>query len=176
MDGLLREERAAAEPTDAPDDQRREYRKAFLKRAQIVFNGAGIDCIVENMSEGGARIRLGTPIALPDVVSLRFNDGTSYSARRRWSRGTVVGIQFDGEGPGAEAGRRHLAQALRAAVDATDPAEAMRLLRQVWFFGDEDLRRAAEAVEVARARLDSALSRHIEGRPAATFSVAVAST
>jgi hypothetical protein len=57
-----------------------------------------------------------------------------------------------------------LARAVQDAVAAADPGEAMRLLRHVWFFGDENLRRAAEALEVARARFVSALDPHLAGR------------
>jgi hypothetical protein len=157
------EEPAAA---DAHGDKRCEGRKLLLKRAQVVFDNAGIDCIVENMSGSGARIRFGNPIALPEVVALRFPDGTSHPARRCWSRGASVGLKFTGEGPAGEAERRHLARAVQEAVAAADPAEAVRLLRQVWFFGDEDLRRAADALEYARSRFVHAVTPHLTGRAA----------
>lgn len=157
---------SAAEAVDAPGDKRREGRKAFLKRAQVVFEGGGIDCIVENMSSTGARIRFGNPIALPAVFALRFHDGGSHPARRRWARGVVAGIEFSGEGPAAEAERRHLVLAVQDAVAAADPAEAVRLSRHVWFFGDENLRRAAEALEVAQARFVAALAPHVARRAA----------
>jgi PilZ domain-containing protein len=163
VDRTLGEEPAAETP-DAPADKRRESRKAFLKRARVVFDGAGFDCIVENMSGGGARVRFNTPVALPEVLALRFNDGTSHPALRRWAHGEVAGLQFSGEGPAAEAERRHLARAVHEAIAATDPAEAIRLLRHVWFFGDEELRRAAEAAELARAKFVFALAPHLANR------------
>ena len=64
-----------------------------------MFDGAGFDCIVENMSGGGARVRFNTPVALPEVLALRFNDGTSHPALRRWAHGEVAGLQFSGETP-----------------------------------------------------------------------------
>lgn len=158
------EEQPAAETPEAQEDKRRESRKAFLKRAQVVFEGAGIDCIVENMSGNGARVRFNNPIALPEVLALRFNDGTTHAALRRWAHGEVAGLQFSGEGPVAESERRHLARAVHEAVAAADPTEALRLLRHVWFFGDEDLRRSAEALEVARGRFVSALDPHLANR------------
>ena len=154
----------AAETLDDVEDKRREGRKAFLKRAQVVFEGLGIDCVVENMSGCGARVRFNNPIALPEVLALRFNDGTSHPALRRWAHGEVAGLEFSGEGPAAEAERRHLARAVHDAVAAADPTEALRLLRHVWFFGDDDLRRAAEALELARARFVSALDPHLANR------------
>lgn len=160
------EEPAAETPDDAITNNRREARKAFLKRAQVVFDGAGIDCIVENMSGCGARIRFNNPMPLPEVLALRFSDGTSYPARRRWAHGELAGLEFSGESPAAEAERRHLARAVQEAVAAADPTEALHLLRNVWFFGDEDLRRAAEAVEMARVKFVSALTPHIASRAA----------
>jgi len=151
---------------ERPANKRREDRKAVLKRAQVVFEASSIDCIVENMSDGGARIRFGIPVVLPEVFALRFHDGTTYPCRRNWARGTVMGLGFSGPGPAAEAQRRHLTTAVQDAVAATDPAEALRLLRQVWFFGDESLHRAAEALEIARARFVAALDPHVSRKAA----------
>jgi len=166
---------------DAPEvaghaaaDKRGKGRKAVLKRAQVVFDNAAMDCIVENMSDGGARVRFGHPVALPEVVSLRFSDGASHPARRRWARGEVAGLQFSGAGPAAEAERRHLLAAVQDAVAAADPAETMRLLRQVWYFGDEGLRRAAEAFEGASARFLAALDPHVARRAVAPAPVKAA--
>ena len=165
MDGMLSRD-PAVEAAEAPENKRREARKAFLKRAQVLFEGAGFYCVVENMSKAGARVRFGAPVALPEVFALRFHDGASYSARRCWSRGEVVGLEFSGESPAAEAERRHLLGAVQDVVTAADPAEAVRMLRCVWFFGDENLRRAAEALEVARARFVGALEPHVTGQSA----------
>jgi hypothetical protein len=85
-------------------EQRHDHRKGFLKRAQIVIGGGGV---VENLSATGARVRLVNPTALPDTFALRFHDGASHAARRRWSLGTAVGIEFEGGGPAAESERRH---------------------------------------------------------------------
>jgi hypothetical protein len=76
----------------------------------------------------------------------------------------VAGLAFSGEGPAAEVERRHLARAVQDAVTSADPAKALRLLRHVWFFGDDGLRRAAEALEVARGRFVAALDPHLAGR------------
>lgn len=158
---------AEAAADDAAADKRGEGRKAVLKRAQVVFNGAAIDCIVENMSKAGARVRFGSPTPLPQVFALRFHDGTAHPALRRWAHGEVAGLEFSGAGPAAEAERRHLAMAVRDAATAADPAGTIRLLRQVWFFGDDGLRRAAEAWEVAQARFAAALDPHVERQAAA---------
>lgn len=167
MDGTVGGAPEGGEAEAGTGNQRREARKAFLKRAQIVFDGTGLDCIVENMSNGGARVRFGNPIALPEVIALRLNDGTSHPARRRWAHGEVAGLEFSGAGPAADAERRDLARSVRDAVAAADPSEALRSLRYAWFFGDEDLRRAAAALEMAQARFMGALAPHVGQRPVA---------
>ena len=160
-------EAPAAETAEAAANKRGEGRKAVLKRAKVVFDSVCMDCIVENMSNAGARVRFGHPTPLPEVLELKFSDGTSHPALRRWARGEVAGLEFSGAGPAAEVERRHLATAVQEAVAAADPAETMRLLRQVWFFGDEGLRRAAEALEAARTRFVAALDPHVARRPVA---------
>ena len=145
-------------------EQRHDHRKGFLKRAQIVIGGGVVDCVVENMSATGARVRLVNPTALPETFALRFHDGTSHAARRRWSHGTAAGIEFEGGGPAAEAERRHMAEAVREASLAADPAALLRLLSNAWFFGDEHLRRAAADLELAHVRFTAALAPHMDSR------------
>jgi hypothetical protein len=142
-------------------EQRNDARKGFLKRAQIVAGGAVLDCVVENLSATGARLRLGNPTPLPEAFALRFPDGASHAARRRWSHGTAVGVEFEGGGPAAEAERRHMAEAVREASLAADPAPMLALLRTAWFFGDENLRRAAADLELAQVRFAAALAPHM---------------
>lgn len=145
-------------------EQRHDARKSVLKRAHIVVEGGVLDCVVENLSTTGARVRLGAPAALPEALFLRFPDGASHAARRRWSRGTAVGLEFEGGGAAGEAERRHMAEAVRDASLAADPAVALALLRTAWFFGDEGLRRAAAELELAHARFMSALAPHMPAR------------
>ena len=146
-------------------EQRHAARKGFLKRALIVLDGGGVvDCVVENLSATGARLRLGNPRPLPEAFALRFPDGTSHPARRRWSRGTAVGVAFEGAGPAAEAERRHMAEAVREASLAADPAAVLALLHTAWFFGDEHLRRAAAELELAHVRFTAALAPHMGPR------------
>jgi hypothetical protein len=145
-------------------EQRHDARKTFLKRAQIVDGGAVLDCVVENLSATGARLRLGAPTPLPEAFALRFSDGASHAASRRWSLGTAVGVAFEGAGPTAEAERRHMMEAVREASVAADPRAMLDLLRAAWFFGDEGLRRAAADLELAQVRFTSALAPHMGPR------------
>ena len=145
-------------------EQRHDHRKGFLKRAQIVAGGGLVDCVVENMSATGARVRLAIPTPVPEAFSLRFPDGASYAARRRWSLGTAVGMEFEGGGAAEEAERRHMAEAVREASLAADPAAVLGLLRAAWFFGDEHLRRTAADLELAQVRFTAALAPHMGPR------------
>ncbi len=145
-------------------EQRHDHRKSFLKRAQIIDRGSVVECVVENLSATVAKLRLGVPMPLPETFALRFLDGTSHPARRRWSRGTAVGITFEDGGPAAEAERRHLVEAVQEASLAADPAAVLGLLRAAWFFGDETLRRAAAELELAQVRFTVALAPHMGRR------------
>jgi hypothetical protein len=142
-------------------EQRRGRRKGVLKRAQIVVDGVVFNCVVENLSATGAKLRLGVPTPLPEAFAVRFPDGTSHAARRSWSRGTTVGVAFEAGSPAAEAEQRHLVEAVREASLAADPAAMLGLLRAAWFFGDETLRRAAADLELAQVRFTAALAPHM---------------
>jgi hypothetical protein len=80
------------------------------------------------------------------------------------SRGTAVGIAFEGGGPAAEGERRHLVEAVREASATADPAAMLHLPRSAWFFGDETLRRAAADFELAQVRFAAALAPHMGRR------------
>ena len=145
-------------------EQRQDARKSFLKRAQVISGSTVLDCVVENLSVTGARLRFGVPLPVPETFALRFLDGASHPARRRWARGAAVGIVFEGEGPFGEAKRQHLVEVVRDASLAADPAAMLALLHTAWFFGDEALRRAAAELEMAHGRFTSALAPHMPAR------------
>jgi len=125
---------SAARPAAAPDP-RRGRRNARFERARITFEGLAFDCLVENLSDNGARVRFGNPIALPELFVLRFQDGRSRPVERRWADTRVVGIRYSDAGPANDAGpvaeteRRRLVRAVQEAVAAGDRAEALRLGR-----------------------------------------------
>lgn len=142
-------------------------RRKVLRGAQIIVDSTVIDCVVTDVSATGAQIRLAAPVPVPELFTLRFRDGSACPARRRWARGTLIGLEFIGataESAGQEDEPARRARAIRRQLQALDPAETVRLLRAAWFFGDDDLRRAAEAAELAHARLDAALRPHTAGR------------
>ena len=51
---------------------RKETRRRVLKGAQIAFKGRGavIDCMVRDLSDGGACLKVASPIGIPDTFEL----------------------------------------------------------------------------------------------------------
>jgi PilZ domain len=145
----------------AAGNQRDVQRDRMVKRAKVTFGNAMFDCLVLDISVGGARISFATPVPIPETVALRLHDGSIYPARRRWARGTEMGLEFTGAAvaSGDEGQVRHARAAMEAVVVA-DPSGWMKTLRAERFFGDETLHQAAEAAEAAHQRLAAALRHH----------------
>lgn len=138
------------------DNKRQAKRETVLKAAKIVFGDSIIDCVVQNVSARGARIRTAVMVQVPDRVTLRFNDGTSSPALRRWARGNQIGFEFDDDAPLREM-RALLAWSLYQNIDTQGLKETLRLLRAADFFEDPALRTIAERAEAAHAALETAL-------------------
>ncbi len=77
--------------------ERREFPRAHvLRRARIVF-GRGhstIDCVVLDLSTGGARLRVGEWMGLPERFELRIEHGPAREAEVRFRGMEMTGIQF----------------------------------------------------------------------------------
>ncbi len=71
-------------------------RQRVLKRAKIVFEGheAVIDCVVLNMSGGGACLKVETPIGIPDTFDLMLDHASVRHCRVAWRKAAQIGIQF----------------------------------------------------------------------------------
>jgi hypothetical protein len=86
-----------ARPGLRTSDRRTEVRKRVLKRGQIVVPslGAVVDCMVRNLSIGGAAVRIDAPFAPPPEFDLVFaGDGTTRRVRVRWQVGTDLGVEY----------------------------------------------------------------------------------
>lgn len=78
-------------------DRRRQPRWRTLKPGKIVLNGyhSTIDCTVRNMSEGGARLRIEGPIAIPEFFHLKVTEaGALRRVRKCWHINNDLGVQF----------------------------------------------------------------------------------
>ena len=69
--------------------------KAFLG-ARIIFNDhkSTFDCIVKEISEGGAMLKVESAMATPDRFKLCLSDGRQFDCEVRWRRINSIGVQF----------------------------------------------------------------------------------
>ena len=77
-------------------DQRMFQRAHVLRRARIVFRRgySAIDCVVLDLSAGGARLKVGEWLALPDRFELRIENGPARDAEVRYRAQEMTGIRF----------------------------------------------------------------------------------
>ena len=146
---------------DDGQERRREPRKRVLKGAKVLFEHAVFDCLVLDISNYGARIRFNTPVVLPPTVTLHLRDGASYKSLRRWSLGNEVGLEFDGPAVASnDAGSGRAAVEALGALRSVDLAKCYDILLTERFFGNENLRQAADAARTACFTLETILRQH----------------
>jgi hypothetical protein len=77
-------------------DRREHPRTHVLRRARIVFRRgySTVDCVVLDLSEGGARIRIGNWLALPPTFELRMENGAPRDAEVRFRTRETLGVRF----------------------------------------------------------------------------------
>jgi two-component system cell cycle response regulator len=84
---------------DERTDNRRRRRSRVLLHGKIVFDGgkASSDCVIRDLSEHGAKVRLPHEMAVPHQLYLiETRRGAAYVARLTWSRGAELGLEFHG--------------------------------------------------------------------------------
>lgn len=75
----------------------RHARCSMFKPAHVVTDDRVLDCVLLDLSPGGARICLLAPAELPERVTLLLPDGGSWPVRRRWQRGLQIGFEAVGD-------------------------------------------------------------------------------
>jgi hypothetical protein len=77
-------------------ERRTTQRSRVLRRGQIVFRSghAAIDCILLDLSEDGAQLRLDNWLALPRKFELRIETGPSRQAEVCYRATERTGIRF----------------------------------------------------------------------------------
>ena len=77
-------------------ERRKCARSRVLKSAKIVIGGASvIDCVVRNVTSGGARLEVSNTIDLPEILAVTFDDCHSFrDCRLAWRTLSTVGVQF----------------------------------------------------------------------------------
>ena len=83
--------------TEIPLAERRlDVRRRVFKGGVITFEGAGVDCTVRNMSNGGAALDVAGGTMLPAHFRLSIKTvGFVARCRMIWNDGCRVGIAFD---------------------------------------------------------------------------------
>ena len=75
-------------------DRRHAARERMLQRAQIVVEDRVFDCVLLDLTPGGARVETMLPLNLPDRFAIRFADGRQALCERRWRVGQRMGLMF----------------------------------------------------------------------------------
>jgi PilZ domain len=76
---------------------RRYARCSMFKPAHVVLEDAVLDCVLLDLSPGGAQIYLLARAELPDSVVLWLPGGESRPMRRRWQQGSHIGFEAMGD-------------------------------------------------------------------------------
>lgn len=116
------------------DNKRQIARAAVLQKVKVIFADSTyadsvIDCLVVDRSQDGVRVRTAVAVTVPEWVTLKFSDGATFRARRRWVRGVEIGFELaatDGTGllDAMIAGLTHdQRRALIARIEASLPPE-----------------------------------------------------
>ncbi len=77
-------------------EKRASPRHRVLKQGTIAFRGGGgIDCMVRNISQSGARLEIASPIGLPDSFTLVIAaDRFMRDCRAVWNAEKRLGVAF----------------------------------------------------------------------------------
>jgi two-component system cell cycle response regulator len=80
-------------------DNRRLRRSRVFLHGKIVFDNGGVssDCVIRDLSEAGAKVRLPAEMAVPHQLYLiETRRGLAYVARVTWARDAELGLEFHG--------------------------------------------------------------------------------
>jgi hypothetical protein len=88
---------STSSPDGGNDDHRKAQRHRTLKGGLIVFNDgrSTIECMVRNMSEGGAQLTVASVLGIPQTFVLKLNEGGQVQATIAWKRGNTIGVKFE---------------------------------------------------------------------------------
>ena len=78
-------------------EKRAHARQRVLKGGKLAFDGGGgIDCMVRNISESGARLDVVSPMGLPRSFTLLIEaDHFRRRCHSVWSSDRQIGVAFD---------------------------------------------------------------------------------
>lgn len=77
------------------ESKRNNDRRRTLKAGSITFNGAGIDCLVRNLSDTGAALEVENQVGIPPAFELVISaDHFIRHCQVIWRREKRIGIVF----------------------------------------------------------------------------------
>jgi hypothetical protein len=80
-------------------ERRTSPRQRRMNGAKIIFNdnSSVINCVVVDLSPKGARLRLASPVGIPDCVDLRIDrNGACFTSKVAWRLANHIGVTFLG--------------------------------------------------------------------------------
>jgi hypothetical protein len=83
------------------DDGRRvAHRRRTLKEGKVILSDwTGIDCVIRDLSDTGARLEFGGPTELPQTFRILVTSSNQLiPVELAWQRGLSVGVHFTGPG------------------------------------------------------------------------------
>jgi len=93
MDGTARAKTDVTSPSAA--ERRRHARVGVMLMASLRSTNGIYDCMVLDISRGGAKLTLGEPQTLPPTVTLVLGGFGTFRAQTVWQHNEIVGIRFD---------------------------------------------------------------------------------
>ena len=87
------------------DEHRTSARQRTMLRGCVYYDkhSASADCLVRDMSDGGARLELSENVVIPDVLELYIpKKEETFHARVLWRRGKEVGVTYADSGNGRD--------------------------------------------------------------------------
>jgi hypothetical protein len=86
------------DPPDKDQDRRDVQRTRMVRNAKIMVprRASMIHCTVQNITSGGARLKLANTYGLPDTFELTFEQGrTRRACRVVWRTNEELGVAFE---------------------------------------------------------------------------------
>jgi hypothetical protein len=84
-------------PNDPMNEHRSKRRQRVLKSGKIIYgNGSYVtECVVRNLSDTGAQLKVPTSVAIPDRFEFAEAGGPRKSAVVIWRKGNMLGVRLE---------------------------------------------------------------------------------
>ena len=77
-------------------NNKRDQRQNVMKAGIILFGCSGIDCLVRNISDGGANLEVESQIGIPSSFDLVINvEHSNHHCHVVWRKARRIGVAFD---------------------------------------------------------------------------------